>query len=152
MSNWCPFTAIKVASGALEVSSVGDNCRSPIRSLLTFLETSDGVRLRLPLTVFQPLVQSFSVLLVAASQVFFYQCSLPQYMFTCGVTATMRTVGSAQELCSDVSALLHQGSGFPGKSGFVPVALSCSAVRDRQNNSPAYNAFSSTTGAVKVPN
>lgn len=73
-------------------------------------------------------------------------------MFMCGVMATMRTVGSAQELCFDVTALLQQGSGFPGKSGFVPVAVWCCLVLDRQNNSPAYNAFSNTTGAVKVPN
>lgn len=46
--------------------------------------------------------------------------------------ASVRTVGSAQELSSDVSALLQQGGGFPGKSGFVPVALWCSAVLDKQ--------------------
>lgn len=88
--------------------------------MLAFLDTSGGVRLRFPLTFFQPHVQSIYILLAAASPVFLYQSSPPQYMFT---IRTLRTVGSAQELCSDVSALLQQGGEIPGKSGFVPVAL-----------------------------
>lgn len=83
--------------------------------MLTFLNTSGELRLRFPLTFFQPLLQSILILLVAASPVFLYQSSLLQYMFTCGIhMATMSTVGTAQELCSDVSALLQQGGGLPG--------------------------------------
>lgn len=95
--------------------------------MLTFLNTSGGFRLRFPLTFFQSLVQCILILLAAASPVFL----CPSTCSHAGSWATMRTVGSAQELCSDVSALLQQGGGFPGKSGFVPVALWCSAVLDK---------------------
>lgn len=60
MSNWCAFTAIKVASGASEVYSEDDNCWSPIRSLrLLSLKHLMGLGLGCPLPSFSLLSSLF---------------------------------------------------------------------------------------------
>lgn len=106
-SNWLPFTAVKGASGASELSSVDENFRSLIRSPCSVsLAHLMGLGIGFPLPS--------SSLLSSLSQFFQLQphqppCASPPSpttgtisMFTCGALAATRAVGRAWQLCSDV--------------------------------------------------
>lgn len=117
ISNWCPFTAVKIASGA---SKVGDNYRSPIRSLcllsLTHLVDLD---LGFPLP-------SFSLL----SSVF-WSFWLQPHQFSCApVHVHMRGHGLPWELWGVLrnSVLVFQPC-FSREVGFWKIWLcSCSSL------------------------